>query len=119
MGFFVGIATVATEGSVLLVGDRKYVVAREYMNSIQGSFPQRRRCPQTRSWLSLLGRNIDDGHVSADSARRLNIMSLRVLTRRQPCLRPSCLAAWRTMFRCLAAGPKPDGLRHAAQTSGR
>jgi hypothetical protein len=60
-GVFVGIATLqGTYGSVLLVGDRKYVVAREHVNYVQDHFPLQREKSANKelAWLNrLLGRN--------------------------------------------------------------
>ena len=60
-GCFVGIATLqGTYGSVLLVGDRKYVVAREHIAYVQDHSPlqQQKSANPELEWLHrLLGRN--------------------------------------------------------------
>ena len=72
-GVFVGIATLqGTYGSVLLVGDRKYVVAREHVNYVQDHFPLQREKSANKEldWLNrLLGRNNGNDIVGTEMER--------------------------------------------------
>ena len=56
-GVFVGFSTLqGTNGSVLLVGDKKYVVAREHVSYVQDHFPlhQDRSANPELEWLHRL-----------------------------------------------------------------
>ena len=72
-GVFMGFATLkGTYGSVLMVGEGKYVVAREHVAYVQDHFPlqARKSANPELDWLHrLLGRNNDNDMMQQDDGR--------------------------------------------------